>query len=89
MPTRFMPALPAAELEGGAVTETRLVRQVRLTRNSQSLICWLDADKRVKRGSWVTLLDGPEGWWRVAKVYNEIAMDKQDINRTWKVGGLQ
>lgn len=53
------------------------------------LVCWLEADKRLKVGARLTLKGVPRRDWIVMKAYKtERTAADIDFNRRWKVGGL-
>ena len=62
-----------------------LVQQVAVEQGERRLVTWIEDDKRVKVGTRLEL-KGENGVWRVTAVYGKRA--KSQINRNWRVGGL-
>jgi hypothetical protein len=62
------------------------LQQVSLTKYPEKRICWVDTIEKLKAGRKVRLKDETE-LWVIEKVYDTI-VDKEEINRTWKVGGI-
>jgi hypothetical protein len=62
------------------------MRQVKLRRYDQEQIVWVDRDDEIEVGSIISL-KGEKEKWKVIEIY-EPDLDKQEINRNWKVGGL-
>jgi hypothetical protein len=72
-------------------TDPRPLRQVEIQKTHPNgtqavIVCWLDADPRLKVGRQILLKDGPEGWWTVTEIYD--VRQPKDIKRDWRVGGL-
>jgi hypothetical protein len=53
-----------------------------------NLVCWLEKDKRIKPGRVLTLKD-TEGKWKVQEVYSLVELEQDELQKDWKVGGLQ
>jgi hypothetical protein len=53
-----------------------------------SIVCWLEADKRLKKGVRLTLKDNndPNTWWTVDAVYD--TMERLSIQKVWDAGGI-
>ena len=50
-------------------------------------VIWLPNDGRVKVGKFITLVGDPDKFrWRIARTF--ITLDKEDINKNWRVGGI-
>lgn len=63
-----------------------MVWQYELTdKDHSTLVCWLDGKLRL--GQSVTLEELPERKWTITHVYST-AMQKQELHKPWRVGGL-
>lgn len=62
------------------------MKQVRLERKNQHQVVWVDKEDLIKKGSIITL-KGEKDKWRVKEIY-PFQMERNEINRTWHVGGL-
>ena len=71
---------------------SKLMTQVKLKRDDgagvASMICWIEADKRIKKGSRLTLKDHtkPDDWWEVDAVYE--TMERNPLHQKWDAGGI-
>lgn len=50
------------------------------------LVCWIEDDPRVERGTKLTLKETGDVLWEVVKVYGFVS--KEAPRKTWRVGGL-
>ncbi len=66
------------------MTQVKLVRRDEEQRSVETTL-WLPADKRLHKGTTLTL-KGEEEWWTVAEVY--ATKERKSIHHDWKVGGL-
>ncbi len=62
------------------------MKQVELSKGNVRRVCWVDDGNDVKGGQWIRLVHEDE-FYKVDKVYDR-QVDKQDIRRSWNVGGL-
>lgn len=61
------------------------MQQTELASGNSRMICWLPRDSRVKVGTVISLAKSDDRW-RVLNQYS--ALDAEEINRGWKVGGI-
>ena len=66
-----------------------LMAQAELTCGAATLVCWLPIGPKLKLGAVVELHgDDYEGiLWRITKLY-KTTMPRVELNKSWKVGGL-
>ena len=62
------------------------MKQVKLQRKNQHQIVWVDKEDQIKKGSIVSL-KGETEKWEVEEIF-PFQMDRNEINRSWHVGGL-
>lgn len=62
-----------------------ILRQVLLTAGTVEMITWVPDEPMLMVNARLTL-KGDETEWTVKVLYGKV--ESQDINRTWKVGGL-
>ena len=62
------------------------IQQTELASGNIRTVCWLPRDPLVKVGTVISLAKS-DTRWRVLEQYS--TMEHQEINRNWKVGGLQ
>lgn len=60
--------------------------QVEVSHRGQHLVTWVEDDSRIKPGVKIELKN-QVGLWNVERVYRT-KIDQQDLNRSWRVGGL-
>jgi hypothetical protein len=64
------------------------VVQVQLSRKTslgvESQVCWVPADKGIKKGSVVTLKDQPKVKWQVVDLYGRAEHSEIKTGRDWK-----
>jgi hypothetical protein len=65
----------------------KMLIQTRLRSGHTEMVCWLEQDSRVHRGSRITV-KGDDAVWQVVEQYLGTRMAPNEINRQWKVGGL-
>jgi len=72
------------------------VRQIKVEQNLGDKIChmtiWVEDTEKLKEGVYITLKDLPlrkveKEWWKIIEMYDSV-LDKQDLHKPWKVGGL-
>lgn len=55
-----------------------------------TIICWIEDDPRVKEGAIISLKDlDPGRKWKVMKVWQECILEKDNLYKPWRVGGLE
>lgn len=64
------------------------MRQYTLNDGPTKMVAWLE--DKVHVGQFVTLKNSanPEKWWRIIGA-SEYVVDREEINRNWKVGGMR
>ena len=62
------------------------MQQVFLNRYNQFQMVWVDRESEIKKGSIVSL-KGESEKWKIVDIYHP-QINKKEINRDWKVGGL-
>jgi hypothetical protein len=65
----------------------KMLIQSRLRNGTTEMVCWLEEDSRVHKGSRITI-KGDEAVWQVVDQYLGTKSEYHEINRNWKVGGL-
>lgn len=63
------------------------MKQVHLERNGSHQVTWVDSHPNLKRGNSLSFKEASKEFWNILDVY-EFKVDKKDIPRDWKVGGL-
>ena len=65
-----------------------LYRQVELINGKQVMVCWLPTDRvSLRPGIQLTIEGDDHTLWRVSRVYG-LAVPKECLRKSWKVGGL-
>ena len=63
-----------------------MYKQVKLSRENIHTVSWVDTEKKFKLGDYIRFKNENE-WWRVDKICDG-SLEKKDIKRDWRVGGL-
>jgi len=53
-----------------------------------NMVCWVEDDPRIVKGSKIILKDMPNVLWRVEDVLDEVIQDHQSLYKPWRVGEL-
>ncbi len=60
--------------------------QVKLKHRNTEMVTWIDYDKRIVKGSKISLRDNKDKFYVVEDVYGTI--ESEQIHTDWNVGGL-
>lgn len=56
---------------------------------SSKMICWLDIDPRIHKGTKITFKDIPDILWEIEEIWDNVIVDHQSLHKPWRVGGLE
>lgn len=59
----------------------KILIQYYLTQNTRAITVWLDRVLAI--GDEVTVKNGPEGWWKVERIFNSTTLTELDKKRKW------
>lgn len=62
------------------------IQQYELTQRDSMMVCWLEAGLRV---GWQVKLKKIPGRWVIASAYPGVRKESEELQRSWKVGGLK
>lgn len=62
------------------------MKQIECSKNTMKRVTWTDEDAKIKPGNLIRFKDEKD-FWIIEKVHNP-SIQKNEINRTWHVGGL-
>lgn len=63
------------------------LRQVKLTHEGLNQVTWVEDSPMLVPGNMIKLKGENNKWWNILEVY-PYKVDKEDIPRSWHVGGL-
>lgn len=63
-----------------------LCKQISAHQGRKHIVTWVDTPERIKAG-YAIELKGQDGLWFIDDIY-DVCVERSDINRTWRVGGL-
>ena len=62
------------------------MKQILVKNGNKNRMTWTDEDLRIKPGNNIRFKDEKD-WWEIREIY-DVSIQKNEINRTWRVGGL-
>ncbi len=63
------------------------MKQILLERKGSKQVTWVDNHPKLKKGNSLSFKEASKEFWNILDVY-EFNVEKEDIPRAWKVGGL-